>query len=108
VRYVVSEYVPGVRVAFRFEGGGITAGFDGGHTFEVIERDGGVVLRHEIDAECSVPAWLRWVLSIRILHDALIEDAFDRAARALGGEVRSIPWGRSVRVLRRIAARANA
>jgi hypothetical protein len=106
VRYTVCAYVPGSRVAFRFDAGGLTTGFDGFHALALFERRGELVLRHELVAECTAAAWLRWVLGVRVLHDALVEDALDRAALATGGAPQAVPWSTSVRVLRRVAARA--
>ncbi len=107
VRYAVSEHVPGRRVAFRFEGKGLTAAFRGGHWFEVEEGRGRVVLRHVLDARCGLAAWIRWHLAVRPMHDALIEDALDRAQEATGG--RPTPrarWSRWVRFPRhRVTAR---
>lgn len=107
VRYSVSEYAPGNRVVFEFDPGrGLTRGFTGHHSFEVEEQGRISVLRHVLEADCTPRAWLRWVILIRPLHNALLEDALDRAESSMG-TVPEVPatWSFWVRLLRRIAGR---
>lgn len=104
VRYRVEEYKPGRRVIFRFDGTGLTAGFDGRHYFEVVPRNNHVILRHIIDADGDFKTWFMWKMLIEPLHDALLEDAFDKAERNLHGSVRKPSrWSLRVKILRRIA-----
>ncbi len=103
VRYAVAEHVPGRRVAFRFDDRGLTAGLEGGHRFEVLEENGTVLLRHVIEARCGLAAWLKWILIVEPLHDALLEDALDRAERWVSGHVeRPARWSIRVRLLRQL------
>jgi len=96
IRYEVVKYEPGRRVVFAFDPRGPeTRGFDGTHTFELIAERGRVRLRHAIDMETSLGAALRWYLVIEPLHDALVEDAFDRAEGVKRGK-----WSWRVRALR--------
>ena len=106
VRYHVDEYVPGRRAVFRFDGTGLTAGLDGRHYFEIIPRNNHNVLRHVVDAECDLRAWLKWKIMIEPLHDALLEDALDLAEQTLEGIVsRPARWNLWVRFVRRIMAK---
>jgi hypothetical protein len=106
VRYHVDEYVPGRRAVFRFDGTGLTAGLDGRHYFEIIPRNNHNVLRHVVDAECDLRAWLKWKIMIEPLHDALLEDALDLAEQTLeGGVSRPARWNLWVRFVRRIMAK---
>lgn len=106
VRYRVEEYEPSRRLIFRFDGTGWTAGFDGRHYFEVVPRKRQVILRHTIDADGDLKTWLKWKLMIEPLHDALLEDALDKAEQNLQGRVRNpARWGLRVKILRRIAAK---
>ena len=101
VRYRVSEYEPGRKVAFRFDNSGLAAGLDGGHYFEVAERGEQVTLRHVIEAKCDLRTWLHWLLLIEPLHDALLEDALDRAELAVNPSFSgSSRWSLWVRFLR--------
>ncbi|MFB7619534.1 SRPBCC family protein [Kitasatospora sp. NPDC056181] len=106
VRYTVAAYVPGRWVRFAFTG---PRGFDGFHECTVHRADGGrTVLRHTLAMHARGPALLSWPLLFRPLHDALIEDAMDRAERACTGAVaRPARWSPLVRLLRR-ALRAGA
>ncbi len=107
VRYRVAQYVPGQRVVFEFDrDAGLTRGFVGTHSFEVMPDGDAVLLRHTIEASCSVATWLRWLVLIRSLHDALLEDGLDRATRALGGQAPERPFSLWVRTLRWFAQRA--
>ncbi len=105
VGYAVAEHVPGRRVAFRFDGRGLTAGLEGGHRFEVVEVSGRVALRHVLEARGGLASWLKWILVIAPLHDALLEDALDRAERQVNGHVaRPARWSPWVRLLRSLLA----
>jgi hypothetical protein len=98
IRYDVEQYEPGKRVAFRFRA---PRGFDGTHALVVEPSAGGTLLRHEVEMETRGPALLSWPLVFRPLHDALIEDALEKAERMLLGSVASPAcWSWRVRVLR--------
>ncbi len=104
VRYAVARYEPGRLVAFAF-----TPAFPllGEHRYEVIDAPGGgTLLRHTLEGRPS--GWMRlaWPLCFRWLHDALIEDSFDRAQAQVADE----PWRprelpRHARLLRGVLAR---
>jgi hypothetical protein len=101
VRYSVREYIPGEKAAFVFENQGLTQGFNGGHFFEILPEADSVVFRHVIDMQCGVGTWLKWVFMVRPLHDALLEDSFDKVESSLTGTVdRKAEWSAWVRVLR--------
>jgi hypothetical protein len=104
VRYRVTEYAPGHRVVFQFDGDGLTGGLDGRHFFEVVPRRDGALIRHVVDADCDFRMWTKWRILIEPLHDALIEDAFDRAERRHhrepAGRSRWSPWVRFLRKMR--------
>jgi hypothetical protein len=103
IRYSVQEYTRGRRIVFRFTG---PPGFDGTHRFELHPATEGSELEHVIDMKVRGSAILTWPLLFRPLHDALLEDALDKAEAYLTGvdwAPRPFPW--TVRVLRRMAAR---
>jgi hypothetical protein len=106
VRYTVEEYDPGRRVRLRFLA---PRGFDGFHEFTVRpDPSGGTVLAHLLAMRAHGPARASWPLVFRPLHDALLEDALDRAERALTGGVRApARWSRRVRLLRSLLARTT-
>jgi hypothetical protein len=104
VRYEVARYEPGRMVAFAF-----TPKFpiNGGHRFELLPAPyGKTLLLHTLEGHPK--SWLRlgWPLCFRWLHDALIEDAFDRAEAELAGvEWQPRPLPAHVRTLRSLAKR---
>jgi len=103
VRYTVSDYVPRQRVEFLFDNRGIAAGFRGRHYFEVQPMGDCALLRHVIDAESGFGTWLHWALIIRPLHNALVEDAFDKVERQFAPNAafeNKARWGRWVKFLR--------
>lgn len=105
IRYFVQTYHPGERVCFRFTK---PRGFIGTHGFEIepIAPDS-VRLRHTLTMEATGPALLSWPLIFRPLHDALIEDSFDRASQSLGLEPNRQHWSTWVHVLRWLLGRTR-
>ncbi|MGV9311808.1 SRPBCC family protein [Streptomyces sp. NPDC003691] len=99
VRYTVVVHEPGRLVRFRFTG---PRGFDGHHELAVLPADGGTtLLRHTLLLVPQGVARISWPFFFRPLHDALIEDALDRAERAGTGAVeRPARWSPYVRLLR--------
>jgi hypothetical protein len=98
IRYQVEMYEPGRRVRFRLRA---PRGFDGFHGFEILPTDGnGTTLRHVLEMDARGPAVFTWPLVFSPLHDALVEDCLDRAARELGEVVPPREWSLWVRMLR--------
>jgi hypothetical protein len=100
IRYTVESYVPGNCIQFRFSG---PAGFVGVHYFETKPaKEGKVWLRHVIDMQVQGRALLLWAIIVCPLHNALMEDALDRAEehatgkqlpkRKLSAWVRLVRW----------------
>jgi hypothetical protein len=99
IRYEVVGLEPGRRVRFRFRE---MRGLDGEHGFEIEPAGpGAAVLRHVVDAEARGPIALWWLVVIRPLHDALVEDALDRAQgrapRPLAPTARALRRGLALR-----------
>lgn len=114
VRYTVTAYEPGARIRFGFTA---PRGFAGHHEFTVHPTAAGTgagagaaestVLRHTLAMRARGWAVVTWPLVWRPLHDALIEDALDRAEKATrGGAAAPARWGWWVRVLRWAAGAA--
>lgn len=97
IRYVVAWYEPGRGVWFRFTA---PRGFRGGHGFFAHDAAGGTLLEHRLEMSISGSARIAWPFLYRPLHDALIEDALWRAARAVGEDGEAPSWSRRVRFLR--------
>ena len=107
VKYAVAEYVPGRRVEFEFGPMERLRTFRGRHYFEVLPRGERVILRHTIDVDTDFATWVQWKLIVEHLHDALLEDAFDKAERKAGlAAPHRSRWPIRVRLLRRMLRRA--
>jgi hypothetical protein len=105
IRYTVESYQPGHCIQFRFTR---PQGFLGSHRFEV-ETLGGekAKLRHIIEMQVQGMARLSWLLAIRPLHDALIEDALDQAQVYSGGQLAKREWSPWVKFLRHVMSRSR-
>lgn len=103
IRYFIANYRPQRSILFTFTG---PPGFQGQHGFE-IERvdDQRALLRHRLEMVASGRARLSWTLVFCPLHDALIEDALDKAEQQLGQAPLPRNWSLWVRTLRTIMAR---
>jgi hypothetical protein len=100
IRYAVVAYEPGTLVRFRFED---MPGVRGEHGFEVLHAgDRRTLIRHTANLEATGRAAIRWRLIIARLHDALVEDALDRAAKAPHR-----PHSKSVRLTRWLLTRTT-
>ena len=106
IRYTVEAYEPGCSIRFRFTA---PSGFLGTHGFEARKSATGVVqLRHVLTMQVRGSARLSWALVFRPLHDALIEDALDRAeAHCTQKPAQPRRWSWWVRLLRWLMGRAR-
>ncbi|MBK9689126.1 MAG: hypothetical protein IPO65_15755 [Saprospiraceae bacterium] len=97
IRYFVAEYNEGESITFTFD----MKGFNGFHKFELIELDDERTrLRHIIDMKTSGWATIKWALAIRWLHDAFIEDAFDRVEGHFNPNIKQAEWSWWVKAMR--------
>jgi hypothetical protein len=105
IRYRVTSYLPGRLLELTFTP---ATKVRGAHTL-VVEPDGdhACIVRHVLEGTPEGTMRLGWPLMFRWLHDALLEDLFDTAERALTGNVAApARWSWWVRFLRRrLAAR---
>lgn len=98
IRYTVEEYSPEEFIQFRFSK---PRGFHGFHRFDIVEVDTHTTqIKHLIDMNTSGLALLTWPLVIRWLHDALIEDAFDKTENHFLLQKKTSSWNAWVRFLR--------
>lgn len=76
IRYKIIDYVEGKHIRFQFMK---PKGFNGTHEFNIIGINSNKVeINHVITMKTSGFAIFSWLFVIRWLHDALIEDAFDK------------------------------
>jgi hypothetical protein len=101
IRYDVVEYQPARRVRFSFTK---PTGIHGYHEWAARPVAAGYELRHSLIADTSGSAVVGWPLIWQPLHDALIEDALDKAARQWGSPGPASSWSAYVRALRHAAS----
>jgi hypothetical protein len=98
--YTITSYSPGRHIRFDFVGGG-RHGF---HEFEIRPlAGGGSLLRHFLDAQPPLLGLYVWHARIRPLHDAVLEDLFDKVEAQVSRVARPQIW--SARVIRLRAQR---
>ncbi len=99
IKYFVTEYEAEKSITFQFD----LTGFNGFHRFDIKELDPAKTeLSHIIDMTTTGSATLKWTLVIRWLHDAYIEDAFDKVENHFTKDKKNSEWTLWVKTLRRI------
>jgi len=100
IRYFVKSIVPEESIEFEFMK---PTGLVGIHKFEMKEvGDGQTEIKHTIDMKTNLIGTVQWNTFIRVLHDALIEDAFDKVENHFSPQKKKTPWNRRVKFLRKI------
>ncbi|AWV97061.1 hypothetical protein [Arcticibacterium luteifluviistationis] len=98
IRYTVEKYDPTQIIEFRFSR---PRGFDGIHKFEISElSQQEIEITHTIAMETSGKATLTWIFVIRPLHNALMEDAFNKLENGLSNTNKKTKWNIWVKMLR--------
>lgn len=100
IRYTVEAYQIDDMIQFSFTR---PEGFNGFHRFDIVEIDSkNTEIKHIIDMNTSFMATLKWSLAIRWLHDAFIEDAFDKVENHFLNEKKHTKWNIWVKFLRSV------
>ena len=100
IKYTVQEFKPDEFIQFAFTR---PKGFNGFHKFEMTRlNDHSTELKHTIDMNTTGSATLQWAIAIRWLHDAYIEDAFDKVENYSASEKKHSDWSGWVKLLRMI------
>ena len=100
IRYTVSKLIAGELVQFEFSK---PKGYHGNHRFEITEiTPAKTEIKHILEIRINGMALLSWPLAIRWLHDALIEDAFDKIENHFSGGHKRTNWSFWVRILRAV------
>lgn len=98
IRYQIIDFDPASHIEFKFQK---PSGFHGSHKLEISALDADTTeIKHTIDITTSGSGTLSWLLGIRSLHDALIEDAFDKVERQLTHTDSKTTWSLWVKLLR--------
>ena len=100
IRYTVNQYNPGELIQFEFRK---PKGFNGVHRFEIVELENDQTqIKHTIEMNTTGIGILTWTIAVRCLHDALMEDAFDKVENQFVTEKKKTKWNIWVRVLREV------
>ena len=100
IKYEVIDYNTGAFVKFKFRK---PSGFNGHHEFLLEELSPtSSRMTHKIIMKTTFLGYLKWIVAIRWLHDALIEDAFDKVENSITHSFKSTRWSIYVRLLRKI------
>jgi hypothetical protein len=100
IRYSVQAYQQGKWIEFKFSK---PEGFNGIHRFDFTALDAQrTEIKHTIDMNTSIKAAFIWSLAVRWLHDAYIEDAFDKIENQFSTVKNAYKWNIWVRFLRRV------
>lgn len=99
IRYSVDKYNPSEIIQFRFSK---PNGFNGIHKFEINElTNEKTEIVHTVDMNTVGKGTLLWVLAIRSLHNALIEDGLDKLENNFSEDKKSSKWNFWVRLIRK-------
>jgi hypothetical protein len=100
IGYTVQSYDPASFIEFKFTK---PTAFKGIHKFEITEFESNVTeLKHTIDMNISGKTIFLWTIAIRWLHDAFIEDAFDKVENQFTVRKKTSKWSFWVIFLRKI------
>ena len=100
IRYIITKLVRGAMYQFQFTN---PKGFDGHHRFEIDKLNKeGLKITHSIQMRLRGMAIIKWLMVIRPLHNALIEDLFDNIGNRLTGKQQRSEWSLWVKFLRKI------
>lgn len=103
IRYSVEKYNPNEIIQFRFSK---PKGFNGIHKFEIKElTDNQTEIKHTLDMNAKGKALLIWILTIRSLHNALIEDGFDKVENYFSQDLKLTKWNVWVKFMRKQIAK---
>ncbi len=103
IRYTIIDFQTGESIKFQFSK---PDGFNGTHEFAISKiNDSETAIEHIISAKLSLRATLLWVFVIRWLHDALIEDAFDKVENQFTEQKTHSEYNLWVKLLREVYKR---
>lgn len=99
IGYFVEHYKPAEFIQFRFT---TPAGFHGVHAFEITAvGHEASELTHTVAMHTTGLATIKWLLAIRWLHDAFIEDALDKVESQFTTDKKKRTWNMWVIFLRK-------
>ncbi|WP_179020156.1 hypothetical protein [Winogradskyella forsetii] len=105
IRYTIIEFNEDQYIKFQFSK---PQGFMGTHEFKIEALNENLTeIRHEINMQTSFKTSLLWIFVIRWLHDALIEDTFDKVENYFTEAKKKSTYNLWVKLLREIYKRKS-
>src|SRR5713226_3693983 len=103
LRFIMTSFEIGIKVHYSWKFIE-PAGFDGYHQTDVEDRGNGKLLfKTFVEMETrGLKATLLWLFVMRPLHNAIVEDCFDKIERQLGLSPKGHKWSLWVKTLRRV------
>ena len=103
IRYSVEKYNPNEIIEFRFSK---PIGFNGIHKFEIKElADKQTEVKHTIEMVTEGKGTLVWLFAVRSLHNALIQDGFDKIENSFSNLNKKTEWNIWVKIVRQLLAK---
>ena len=105
IRYTIVEFIEGEHIMFNFSK---PEGFIGTHELKIdaIHKNK-TEISHVIKASTTLKATFLWIFVIRWLHDALIEDAFDKVENYYLSDKKVTKYNFWVKLLRGVYKRKS-
>ncbi len=105
IRYTIIDFKAGKNIKFQFSK---PDGFNGTHELKIESINKDVTeISHEIRVNTSFKATFLWIFVIRWLHDALIEDAFDKVENYFLTDKKETKYNLWVKLLRDVYKRKS-
>ena len=100
IEYFIKKIVPNESIEFQFTK---PTGLKGIHKLELKSLDANQTeIKHTIDVTTNLVGTIQWKTFIESLHDALIEDAFDKVENQFSNQKKETKWGGRVKFLRMV------
>ena len=101
IRYTITKFIPKAYIQFEFTK---PKGFNGYHQLEIKEFEmDKTEIKHTIKINTTGIGILTWALAVRWLHNALIEDAFDKVENQFSENHKRTAWSFWVKFLRKVS-----
>ena len=105
IRYTITEFKEGELIRFQFSK---PYGFMGTHELRIEKVEDEITeIIHQIKMKTTLRATLIWLTAIRWLHDALIEDAFDKVENYFFVKKKQTKYKVWVKLLREVYKRKS-
>lgn len=103
IRYQVEKYNPKECIRFRFTS---PKGFIGTHEFSIEEMsEYETMITHTIDIRTKGKDTLSWLIVVRAMHDALLEDCLDKIENSFSNQDKRTNWSWWVKFVRKQIAK---